>query len=285
MLRRIAIIFLVVVVALAIVAGVSAIARVQFNRTTEEQVEELFRGGIQDSPGIIQSTDLEDLPSPVRNWLENSGVVGKEKIYFARLVQEAEMRLNPGGRWMPLNAEQYFTLEEPGFIWQARINAAPFIHISGRDVYKEGRGNMLIKPMSLITIADESGFQIDQGTLVRYLAEMVWFPTVALNNFVSWEEIDENSARAIMRYGNIRVSGVFTFNDSGDPVKFTARRFGEFNGQVRMENWTVELSGSRELNGFRIPTSGEITWELEEGDFTWYKFQVKEIEYNKPEVF
>lgn len=285
MLRRLVIIGLIVLATLALVAGVSAIARVQFNRETEEKVEKLFNAGRKNDPYIISSSDLENLPQPVRRWLEDGGVVGQEKIEVVRLLQEAEMRLNPGGRWMSLNAEQYITVEEPGFIWQARINAAPLVHISGRDVYKEGRGNMLVKPLSLVTIADESGFQIDQGTLVRYLAEMVWFPTAALSDFVSWEEIDENSARAIIRYGNIRVSGVFSFNQEGEPIKFSARRFGEFNGQFRMETWSVSMGDHRFLNGFKIPTSGEITWELDEGDYTWYRFNLKDIEFNKREVF
>ncbi len=283
--KKVAIIGLIVVATLAIVVVFSAFARVQFTRETQEKVEDLFALNTQMGSYIIESRDLEGLPEPVQKWLEGAGVAGKEKIKFARMLQEAEMRLNPGGRWMSLNAEQYITVEQPGFIWQARINAAPLIHISGRDVYKEGRGNMLIKPLSLVTIADETGFQIDQGTLVRYLAEMVWFPTAAISNFISWEEIDENSARAVIRHGNIRVSGVFTFNNAGDPVSFSARRFGEFNGQFRMETWTVAMKDHQELDGFRIPTTGEITWELEEGDFTWYKFKVREIEFNKPEVF
>jgi len=283
--KKVAIIGLIIVVTLAIVVVFSAFARVQFTRETQEKVEDLFALNMGSSPYIIELKDLEGLPEPVQKWLEGAGVVGQEKIKFVRMLQEAEMRLNPGGRWMSLNAEQYVTVEQPGFIWQARINAAPLVHISGRDVYKEGRGNMLIKPLSLVTIADETGFQIDQGTLVRYLAEMVWFPTAAISNFITWEEIDENSARAIIRHGNIRVSGVFTFSNAGDPVSFSARRFGEFNGKFRMEPWTVVMKDHKELDGFRIPTAGEITWELEEGDFTWYKFKVMEIEFNKPEVF
>ncbi len=283
--KKVATIGLIIVATLLIVVVFSAFARVQFNRETEEKVEDLFRLNKPSDTYIIESKDLKDLPEPVKTWLEGAGVVGQEKIKFARMLQEAEIRLNPDGRWMALKAEQYITVEQPGFIWQARITAAPLIHISGRDVYKDGRGNMLIKPLSILTMADETGFQVDQGTLVRYLAEMVWFPTIAISNYISWEEIDENSARAIMRYGNIRVSGVFVFNDDGDPVSFSARRFGEFNGQFRMENWTVTMKDHKEFNGFKVPSSGEITWELEEGDFTWYKFKVKDIEYNKPEVY
>jgi hypothetical protein len=34
------------------------------------------------------------------------------------------MRLAKDKSWMPVQAEQYFTSEEPGFIWKANINAA-----------------------------------------------------------------------------------------------------------------------------------------------------------------
>ncbi len=33
--------------------------------------------------------------------------------------------------------------------------------------------------------------EIHQGTLLRYLAETMWFPTAALNDYLTWEEMDQ----------------------------------------------------------------------------------------------
>src|SRR5690606_21654789 len=102
---------------------------------------------------------------------------------------------------------------------------APFLHKMGRDKYYEGKGNMLIKILSLITVADAAGEEIDQGTLVRYLAETVWFPTAALSNYIEWKQTVQDSAEATMSYKETTASGVFTFNEKGDVVDFTAQRY------------------------------------------------------------
>ena len=97
---------------------------------------------------------------------------------------------------MSVQAEQYFTTENPGFIWKARIKVAPFIHIAGRDKYENEKGNMLIKLLSLFTVANSEGKEIDQGTMLRYLAEMAWFPTAVINDYITWEELDDHNAKA-----------------------------------------------------------------------------------------
>jgi len=199
------------------------IANLLFNQKVAREVKELFADNSEDSDGIIQKSDLEKLPIPVQKWLKYSQVVGKEKIRAVRLKQKAVMRLKEEQSWMPVEAEQYFTIDEPGFIWKARIKAAPLFYIVGRDKYYKGRGNMLIKVLSLIPVADSKGKEMDQGTLLRYLAETVWFPTAALSSYITWEEIDTNSAKATMSYGGITAFGVFTFNDKGEVINFVAK--------------------------------------------------------------
>lgn len=72
---------------------------------------------------------------------------------------------------MPVTALQWLVSRKPSFLWKARIEAAPLIHISGCDKYYDGHGHMLIKLMSIFKIADSSGKEIDQGTLLATLAK------------------------------------------------------------------------------------------------------------------
>ncbi|MFN2363715.1 MAG: DUF6544 family protein, partial [Halarsenatibacteraceae bacterium] len=153
---------LVLIIVIAVLGG-SSFFRYQFEQDTEKKVNELFNN-VFENETKIKIDDLNNLPAAVKKWLQGSGILEEPGINSARSLQRAEMRLEDQGRWLSLTAEQYFTVEKPGFIWQARINAAPLIHISGRDVYYQGKGNMLIKPLSLITIADSKGFEMDQGT-------------------------------------------------------------------------------------------------------------------------
>jgi len=255
-----------------------------FTHNAEKEVKALFNK-IDDKKEIVRKTDLEGLPQSVRNWLEYSQVIGKERIRTVYLKQKGLMRTTEGGKWMPAEAEQYFRVDKPGFIWTAKIKIAPAIYLAGRDKYYEGKGHMLIKLLSLIPIADSRGEEIDQGTLLRYMAEMPWFPTAALSNYIKWEEVDSNRARATMSYGGVTASGVYEFNEKGELVSFTANRYREVNGRYVLQNWGGLTREYREFNSIKIPNKTDVVWKPETGDFTWYKLEITEIEYNKPSLY
>jgi hypothetical protein len=267
-----------------VVLTISYIANIMFKQKAKKEVTEFFTG-VEDKGEIIKGSDLERLPPSVQKWLAYSQVIGKERITSARSKQTAVMRMKEKNPWMPLEAEQYFTVDKPGYIWIAKVKAAPLMHIAARDKYHEGKGNVHIKFLSLITVADSKGKEVDQGSLVRYLAETVWIPTAALSSYIMWEAIDDHSAQATMSYGGVTASGVFTFSEKGEVVSFIAERYGDFDGRYALETWSILVKDYKEFDGLRVPSKGEVTWKLETGDFNWYQFEVKEIEYNKPVVY
>ncbi|KUO49818.1 MAG: hypothetical protein APF76_00815 [Desulfitibacter sp. BRH_c19] len=277
---KLTLVLIIIAVLLVLFIAGSFIAKFLFNQSVEKEVEDFF-SKVENKGEIVTKGDIVGLPQNVQKWLECSGIIGKERITAVRLKQKADMRLEKDKSWMPVQAEQYFTSEEPGFIWKANIKAAPLIHIVGRDKYEGGKGNMLIKVLSLFTVADSEGKETDQGTLLRYLAETIWFPSAALNEYLTWEEIDADNAKATMTYGEITASGVFTFNDKGEVINFEAERYGEFDGETRLETWSIPVREYKEFEGIRVPTKGDVTWKLDTGDFNWYNFEVTEIEYNK----
>ena len=74
---------------------------------------------------------------------------------------------------------------------------------------------MLVKLLSIITLANEHGPEVDQGELLRYLAEIVWFPTAWLSDYIQWEAIDAQSAKATIILPNNTVAAVLHFNEKG----------------------------------------------------------------------
>jgi hypothetical protein len=279
------VILIAIVILIVIILVTVTVANSVFDRTSRREELDLLKTAPQ-SRDIVRRSDLENLPVCVQKWLEHSNVVGKEKIHTVRLKQTGMMRTTPDGAWMPMQAEQYFRVDQPGFVWTAQVKMAPLVSMAGRDHYLEGHGGMLIKLFSLIPVVNaKSGPEIDQGTLLRYLAEMQWFPTAALEDYIQWEEIDEHSARATMTYKGVTGSGVLTFNDQGDLVSFHAMRPREVNGKYVMTGWGGVGAEFNEFNGIRIPSKGDVIWNLETGDFDWFKYEITEIEYNKPELF
>lgn len=256
-----------------------------FNQKVKNEVEALFQNRGDDRKDVVTAADLEGLPPVVAEWMSNSGLVGKERPSTVRLRQTGEMRTTAEQAWMPFTADNYYTVEEPGLIWHADVKAAPLVHLVGRDMFYQGQGHMLIKLFSLITVADGRGKEIDQGSLVRYLAEIAYFPTAALNDYITWEAISDNSAKATITVKDVTAFGTFIFSDEGNPVEFTAPRYMEKNGQYSMEAWKVLLRDHREFNGMILPATVEVIWDLSTGDFKWFKAELNEIEYNRPEFY
>jgi len=255
-----------------------------FNTISRNKLE-TFITPVTSEKRIVTKEMLSGLPPVVQKWLERSNVIGRQIIYNVHLKQIGEMQTALDGKWMPVKAEQWSKTEKPGFIWIADVKAAPGIHLAGRDRYENGEGHMLIKLLSLITVADAKGKEIDQGAMLRYLAEIVWFPSAALNDYIQWEQVDSTTAKATMTYGEITAPGLFKFNANGDVISFETKRYYDRKSGATLEDWFIQIEPNsyKEFEGVRIPARSTVTWKLKEGDFTWYKLKITDIHYNQIE--
>ncbi|MBA9077178.1 hypothetical protein FHS90_001889 [Rufibacter quisquiliarum] len=142
---------------------------------------------------------------------------------------------------------------------------------------------MLIKLLSLYPVADAQGPEIDQGTLLRYLAEMVWFPSAAVSPYLSWKPVDDTHAAVTMTYAGVTATGTFTYSPAGDVTRFEALRYYDRPTGPTLEKWvvTVPENGYQTFQGIRIPAHAAITWKLKTGDFPWYQIQITGAAFNK----
>lgn len=231
---------------------------------------------------VISEADLEPLPKPVKKWLISSGMIGKPSILIGRVEQEAQMKMKPDQEdWMNATATQYTVIDQPAFIWTTRVKMNPLLYFLGRDKFEDGRGEMLIRMNSLISVVDANGVKLDEGSLQRYLGELVWFPSLAISPYITWEAIDDTSARATMDYRGTRGSGIFYFSAGGDFTRFSAMRYmGNDDSSTRHE-WVLSVQEYREFEGVRVPSLMTATWKLPEGDWTWLKLEVTDLSYNE----
>lgn len=231
---------------------------------------------------LVAASDLEGLPASVQKWLQRANIVGKPRISTVYLKQKGVIRTREDQPWMPFEAVQYYVIDEPAYIWSARVKAASLIWLVGRDRYLDGKGNMLIKLLGLKTVADGKGKEIDQGTLLRFLSEIMWFPSAALSEYIRWEPVDGSSARAIMSYKGTTASGIFFFDKEGDVTRFTAQRYQANDDGYSLQNWSGSVLDAdyRECSGLRIPAKAEGTWHLETGDFSYFRGEIMEFLIN-----
>ncbi len=260
---------------LLVIVAVSA-AAMRFNRAAMRDVETLLsKSGAKEI--LITAESIDSLPLNVQRWLLRSGVVDRKTPNAIRVVQKGELRTKPGGTWMPFEATEYFSVDPPAFVWASRIKAVRIFPIAGRDKLQDGQGHMLIQPLYLFTASNSTGKEVNQGTLLRYLAESAWFPQAAVSKYITWQSVNENQARATITYGDNTASGIFTFDPEGRVIAFEAKRFGEFDGVFRKETWSVATLGFRDFGGITVGHENEVTWKLPEGDFLWLRMHLSNI--------
>jgi len=270
-----------IIIVIALFAILLMVAMVIGEMVIESQlrkdVKTLFSLSQNISNKTYSSEQLEQLPEPVRRYFRYSLQENQSYISYVRLMHDGKFRIKPGQKWMPIRGQEYFTVEKPGFVWFGKVPL-----FSAEDVYYNGEGNLRVKLLSLIKIVDAKGKEIDQGELLRWLGEAPWFPTALLpSEKLRWEAIDENSAKAILKDGNITVEGIFYFNQQGEIIQFKAKRFKD----GMLENWSGLYHDYREVNGMKVPMRVEVIWNLKEGDFKYVDFSIKKIEYDVPVKF
>lgn len=264
-----------------VVAGATA----GFRHRVDDEVLALHARVPAAAGDIVRPEELDRLPAPVQRWLQASGVVGRERTHAVRLRQRGQMRTSPTGAWMPAEAEQYFSVDEPGFVWRVDVEMMGFLPIAGRDKYESGRGNMRISLGSLVPLVNAAGPEIDQGTMMRYLGEIVWFPSAALSPYIAWEPVSATDAKATMTYRGVTASAVFTFDERGRFVRMAGERYRAQDGASTLDPWLVPATEWRAIRGVEIPVKGEVLWKLREGDFSYYRWEILDVEYNRPELY
>lgn len=255
-------------------------------KTARREALELLSKSQEVTTEPIAAADLINLPEPVQRYLRYSGVIGKEKIQTVRLKQKGFFRPQEDLSWMPMIAEQYYTINPPGFLWFGVVKALPFLFISARDKFIDNHGNMLVKMQSIFTLANASDEKIDQGALLRYLGEIMWFPTAWLSDYIQWQEIDNNSVEVTLNFNGLKVTAVLYFNAEGKIVKLTAQRYREVKGEYFLDAWEAIPSNEyQEFNGLLIPGKVEVIWKLRSGDFSYFRGELVDVNYNVRELY
>jgi hypothetical protein len=251
------------------------------NATLQKQAVALLERVPTSARRAITAADLAGLPAPVRRYLTYARIVGREPIRTVRLKQRGAMRRGEGQGWIPLVAEQYFTADPPAFLWHGTLHLAPLVSLSGTDTYADGHGTMVIRALSVLPLGTARGPETDQGELVRYLGEIAWFPTAALAPDIRWEAIDVHSAQATMTQPGVHATVTYHVDDDGRCTHLTAQRYREERKRQVLRPWIARWDNYREINGLCIPTTFEVSWTLEAGEFRYIHGEVTEIEHNQ----
>jgi len=189
------------------------------------------------------------------------------------------MRAGPGQRWLPLDAEEHYSVQPPGFVWAGTARLGPLPVARARDMYAEGTGWMLVKVASLWPVVDASGAQVDQNGMTRYLSEMIWFPTAFLAGNISFQAIDDTSAQVTLTDHGHTATGTLVIDQQGRLTDFVAKRYRTPDSSSP-DTWSTPITGYGEYEGLRLPARGPAIWKRPEADYAYIEVTITGLHYD-----
>ena len=117
--------------------------------------------------------------------------------------------------------------------------------------------------------------------MVRYVSEMVWFPSAFLLGNVSLEAVDEGSARVTLTDQGRTASGALTIDPDGELTGFVAERYRMVGSRLDLETWWTPVTEYGELAGLRLPVRGKAVWRPAGGDFEYIDVRVDGLVYDR----
>ncbi|MEF8842324.1 MAG: DUF6544 family protein [Haloarculaceae archaeon] len=263
----------------------AAVGLVLFNtlrvaRLHERLASDLVAGAAADAGRRFEVADLGGLPDPVRRYFEAVLEEGQPYVRSVRLEQAGEFRLGDSRRtWRPMEATGHYTVDPPGFVWSGTVDALPLVPVRVLDAYDHGSGVLRARLLSTVTVADAApGPEMNEGELVRYLAEAAWYPTALLpTEGVEWEAVDDCSARATLEDDGNVASVLFHFDERDRIERVTAERYRQETDDHAP--WTGHFRAYEARNGMVVPTEAEVEWTLPGGDRPYWRARIEWIEH------
>lgn len=270
-------------IALAALVTIVLVGRVRFDRHTDRQVASLLAASEGARPTSTRRYQRGNLPSPICRYLEHVLPEQHVPVKTVRLEQSGLFRSGDArSPWNSFTATQHVTTQPPGFVWDATIDMIPGLPVRVVDEYREGRGGLSAKLAGVVSVAKATARPaLDEGELMRYLAEAPLYPTALLPGMgVEWTPIDETSARATLRHGETTASLVFHVNEKNVVDRVWGHRgFLTDDGSSEQRPWAGDWWNYRAHAGMLVPTDGKVAWIENDGEFSYWRGHVHSIEY------
>lgn len=257
------------VVLLALAIGTAAYGSRRWDQGSQVILKRLEAARVAPSPARYDAREIVGLPAPVQRFFRAALRDGQPIVSAASVTHTGSMNMSETGeQWKPFTSKQRVITQRPGFDWDARIMMFPGVPARVHDAYVAGEGLLHGALFGLVPVVDITGTPgIARGELLRFFAEMAWYPTALLpSQGVHWEAVDDTSARATLTDGTLAVTLLFRFNEDGliDTARAEARG-RTVGGKTVSSPWQGRFWNYAERGGMRVPLEGEVAWLLPGG--------------------
>lgn len=215
---------------------------------------------------MITDPRKRDVPDSVARYLRRAMQNRQLLIERATLRQSGILRTGVNsGCWRPFTAQHTVVPSRTEFTWKARVKTLPLLSVGVTDAYAEGVGSGDVRLFSIPIARQRGAPPVNAGSLHRYLAEAVWYPTALYpSDELRWSAISETKALATLTHAGTEVSLEFWFNtlDEVEAI-YTPGRWGAFGGGYKEAPWLGRFFDYASHGGVRVPCAAEVSWRLD----------------------
>ena len=240
--------------------------------------EELPRGPGREAP--VTEEEIASLPEPAQAYLRFMGVVGRPRTWSFRLAWKGRFRPGADRAWTACEAWQYNSSLEVARIFRMRLRFVGVLPVIGWDTYVRGKGRLVVRLLDRFTILDARGPEYDDGELVTWLDDAVFFaPSMLLGASVAWAAAGGDCFELKLTDRTRTVSGRVFVDRQGAPRSFeTLDRFCEDPSNPRRlirARWETPVDEWEVVDGRPVPRSARAIWRLPQGPFPYAEFRVQ----------
>jgi hypothetical protein len=235
---------------------------------------------------ILNESDIEHLPEPVKKYIRNSGSIGKPRVNNFSLEFKGQIRKDEKSEWMPFTAVQYSFIEDAAryFFMKAIMKKLP---VAGYHCFKNGEASMDIRLLSLLRVQYQTGKEMGISETVTFFNDMCCMvPASLIDKRIKWIETDGNTVKASFTINNITVFARLFFNDKGELTNFVSDdryAYDDKAGMLRLP-WSTPLTDYREIDGVNLYTSAKAIYKYPEKDLCYGIFHLTHVFYNLKEL-
>ena len=254
--------------------------RLSDSRAEQNVWNDLLRDAGAAGPAFDPST-IEALPEPAQRYFRYTIAPGTPLVSVVEIEMEGQLGLGTKDEpaYRPIIAQQ--VLAPPrGLVWRVTTGS-----ISGSDAATPSTSWTRFWLLHLIPVVRVSGnADHHRSAFGRVVSEgAFWVPSSLLStDNVSWESVDEHTARAIVSFGSYSQSVDLTVEENGQPRRVIIQRWSNENADkvFRAQPFGGYLSDFREIGGYRLPMRVEGGNLIGTDDyFPFYKVEVRTIRF------
>jgi hypothetical protein len=217
-------------------------------------------------------SDCREAPAEVMRLATRLGARPGKPARSVVLEQVGSMWSAPGTKPLKFTARQIIATHEPGFLWRAVMD--PWRSVLVADWLESGHGGLEAKLLGAVPVATPAtGTALDQGEMLRYLAELPWNPDAMLaNGALEWTILDARTIRVAAGEGPARGEVTFSLDENGLIAAMSApSRLYVRSKHSEPRPWHGRFRDYQVADGYLVPFHGEVAWDLDEGEFVYWR--------------